>query len=182
MPILGYGEDALTMHALSVGIADVFRQLGDPTDPTASIRFFRPSFGRRSSRPGGSSRSLFGEFDGSQLELRSEQRRRHAAFRTYLEEWHRGPTGSWQDFAERIRNALAERTQGLVPPSAGTTLARNLEYVLRRLESCGPEIIDVLLFSRMSEAQSVPERCGEFCVVTHLSVPEEGSGFIRLME
>ncbi len=205
MPILGYGEDALTWHALTAGIADVFRQLGDSTDPADSVCFFRPSFGRRSSRPGRSSRSLFGEFDaiigtaravylfeakwsgsgeaaGSDLELRPEQRRRHVAFRTYLEEWRRAPDASWQAFADRVRPILIERTQGLVPPSAGTILARNLEYVLRRLAGCGADIIDVLLFSQLSAARGAPTRCGDFCIVTHVAGPEAGSGFIRLLE
>ena len=206
MPLLGYGEDALTLHALTTGLPELFRQLGDSTDPRDSVRFFRPSFGRRSSRPGAeSARSLFGEFDGvigstkavylveakwagsgelrgRQLKLRPEQQRRHVAFRTYLEGWRRTPSDSWEAFAARIKPVLAERTDGLVPPSAETTLARNLEYVLRRLASSGSDIIDVLLFSRMSAAQAVPERCGDFCIVTHLSEPEEGSGFIRLLD
>ncbi len=65
MPLLGYGEDALTLHAFTSGLAELFRQLGDPTDTKDSIRFFRPSFGRRSSLPGAASaRAAFGEFDG----------------------------------------------------------------------------------------------------------------------
>jgi len=65
MPLLGYGEDALTLHAFTSGLAELFRQLGDSTDIKDSIRFFRPSFGRRSSLPGAASaRASFGEFDG----------------------------------------------------------------------------------------------------------------------
>ncbi len=182
------------------------RQLGDPTDIKDSIRFFRPSFGRRSSLPvAASARASFGEFDGiigsakavylleakwtgsgelfgAELELRAEQRRRHVAFRTYLEEWRRSPSDSWEMFAEKIKPLLAGRTNGLAPAPAGSTLARNLGHVLRRLASCGSEIIDVLLFSRSSPSQAVPERCGEFCIVTHLSEPEDGSGFVRLLD
>jgi hypothetical protein len=123
-----------------------------------------------------------GELVRSELELRPEQRRRHMAFRTYLEEWRRTRQDSWQTFADRIKRSLADNTQGLVPPSAETTLARNLEYVLRKLSDCGDEVIDVLLFSRMSAEHSVPERCGDFCMISYLAAPEEGSGFIRLLE
>ncbi|CAN5467872.1 hypothetical protein BH18VER1_BH18VER1_12500 [soil metagenome] len=65
MPLLGYGQDALTFHAFTSGLAELFRQLGDPTDAKDSIRFFRPSFGRRGSLPGAvPARAAFGEFDG----------------------------------------------------------------------------------------------------------------------
>lgn len=206
MPLLGYGEDALTLHAFTSGLAELFRQLGDPTDAKDSIRFFRPSFGRRGSLPGAvPARAAFGEFDGiigsahavylveakwtgsgellgAELELRPEQCRRHVAFRTYLEEWRRGPSDSWEIFAEQIKQVLAERTNGVAPAPAGSILARNLEYVLRRRAPCGSEIIDVLLFSRWSPAQPVPECCGNFCIVTHSGEPENGSGFVRLLD
>lgn len=63
MTILGYGEDALTLHALANGLPDIFRQLGENTDPVKALVFYRPSFGRRSSALAGSPRSEFGEFD-----------------------------------------------------------------------------------------------------------------------
>jgi hypothetical protein len=88
-----------------------------------------------------------GELRRTQLELHLEQRRLHAAFRTYLEEWRRIPSDAWDAFAERVAPVLAERTQGLVPSPAGSTLARHLDYVLRRLATSGSNIVDVLLFS-----------------------------------
>jgi len=170
MPILGYGEDALTFHALSNGLTDILKQLGDGSDPTESIRFFRPSFGRRGSPSDMAPRSQFGEFDaiigttcgvylieakwsnssefvGAVVELRSEQKRRHQVFRIYLDEWRRQPPNDWQDFATRVRPLLHEAAPGIVPPSVQTKLARNLSYVLRRLSQCGPKVVDVLLFS-----------------------------------
>jgi hypothetical protein len=205
MPILGYGEDALTYHALSAGITDVFTQLKDDSDPADSIRFFRPSFGRRSSAPGGSPRSEFGEFDAiigtpravylveakwpssrelnrMKLELHPKQLRRHAAFRAYLSEWRRKPSKDWAAFAPRMTPVLQARVQDLIPPASGTTLARNLEYVLRSLDKCGANVVDVLLFCRLSEATPTPSQCGSFCVVTHLCLPEVGGGFIRLSD
>ena len=99
MEILGYGEDALTFHALSTGFTELLRNLGDDTDPAAAVRFFRPSLGRRGAAPDGKPRSEFGEFDaiigtaravylveakwsasselkGTDLTLRPEQKRR----------------------------------------------------------------------------------------------------------
>jgi hypothetical protein len=101
-------------------------------------------------------------------------------FRIYLNEWHRSPAKDWAAFTPRITAVLQAQVPGIVPPAPGTTLARNLEYVLQSLDKCGTNIVDVLLFCRLSEATPTPSQCGSFCVVTHLCLPEEGSGFIRL--
>lgn len=155
MPILGYGEDALTLHGLTRGLASIFDQLEDDSDPGKALAFYRPSFGRRGSAPSGSPSSQFGEFDaivgtpravcivetkwaasgeldGTDLLLRPEQLRRHAAFRSYLEEWRRERSTEWTSFAVRMRPILEAQGQRLAPPSTGTTLGRNLGYVLRR--------------------------------------------------
>jgi hypothetical protein len=66
------------------------------------------------------------------------------------------------------------------PTLPAPTLARNLAYVLRKLASRGPNIIDVLLFCRLSEREAVPSRCDDFTIVTHDCRPEEGSHFICL--
>ena len=202
MAILGYGEDSLTFHALTTGLPGILNQLKDDTDPNTATVFFRPSFGRRSSPKSGPMRSEFGEFDGiigtaravylveakwpgsgklggTDLRLRPEQVRRHQAFRIYLDEWRRERPSEWATFAEHVRPALGRLR--LSPPHARTKLARNLEYVLSRLESCGTKTADVLLFCRLSESTSPPSSCGGFCIVTHLCHPEDGSSFIRLL-
>ena len=165
MEILGYGEDALTFHALSTGFTELLRNLGDDTDPAAAVRFFRPSLGRRGAAPDGKPRSEFGEFDaiigtaravylveakwsasselkGTDLTLRPEQKRRHQAFRAYLTAWRATPTAGWPEFAQAVRPHLPA---GIVPPTDGTTLAKNLAFVLGRLQGCGDEVVDVLL-------------------------------------
>jgi hypothetical protein len=201
MPILGYGEDALTFHALSSGFGDLLKSLDDTSDPAAAIRFFRPSFGRRGTAKGGKPRSEFGEFDaiigtaqavylveakwsssgelrGTDLTLRPEQIRRHKAFRVYLTARRAYPGLSWPAFADAVRPALLAHE--IVPPNEGTTLAKNLAFVLDRLSGCGDQIVDVLLFSRMSEKIAVPDRCGEFRVVGHSCESHEKSAFVRL--
>ncbi len=203
MQMLGYGEDALTLHALTKGLARILAQLGDDSDADNALVFYRPSFGRRSSAPSGTPRSEFGEFDsiigtrcavylveakwsasgeldGADLKLRPEQLRRHKAFRTYLQEWRRERPASWAAFVTRMAPILRAEGIGLVPPGSGTTLGRNLEYILRQLDGYGPQVIDVLLFCRLSEAMPAPATCGSFTVVTHTCSPAEGSGFVRL--
>ena len=201
MALLGYGEDALTFHALSAGYSDLLRNLGDTARPGETIRFFRPSFGRRgSSRT--SLRSEFGEFDAivgtttavylveakwassgeyrkNSVSLRAEQKRRHAAFRAYLDAWRRRSSDDWSAFAEGLRSDLL--TLNLLPPKAGTTLARNLAWVLRRLDSCGTSTVDVLLFSCLSHDARRPQECEPFRVVTHFCRPEPDGNFITLI-
>ncbi len=44
--IIGYGEDALTMWALSYSMGEILRQLDDDTAPSEAVVFYRPSGGR----------------------------------------------------------------------------------------------------------------------------------------
>jgi hypothetical protein len=43
MPILGYGEDPLTLNALMKGLPGIFHQLADDSDPGKALVFYRPS-------------------------------------------------------------------------------------------------------------------------------------------
>ncbi len=61
--LLGYGEDALTLWALTKGLHLFRQQLVDGTSPPETTVFFRPSFGRKAPNPRGK-KSVFGEFDG----------------------------------------------------------------------------------------------------------------------
>jgi hypothetical protein len=116
------------------------------------------------------------------VKLQPEQMRRHKAVRAYLEEWRRERSIDSAAFAVRMGPVLQRQILRLAPAPAGTTLARNLEYVLRRLDACGRKIVDVLQFCRLSEATPASATCGSFCIVTHLCTPEEASGFIRLAD
>ena len=203
MTILGYGEDALTLHALVNGLPVIFARLGDDTDAAKAVVFYRPSFGRRGGTPDAPG-SQFGEFDaiigtaravylveakrsgsgelaGTDLQLRPEQIRRHLAFRAYFEEWRRERPEDWTSFATRMRAAFDSRGLHLDAPAAGTMLAKNIADVLGRLDLCGPKLIDILLFCRLSNTAPVPETCGTFCIVSHLCEPEEASEFICIL-
>ncbi|MGD0817251.1 MAG: hypothetical protein ABR986_02485 [Methanomassiliicoccales archaeon] len=55
---IGYGEDALTLWALNNRREEFLKILGDTSNPSDCILFYRPSFGR-----GGRSKACLGEFD-----------------------------------------------------------------------------------------------------------------------
>jgi hypothetical protein len=200
MPIiLGYGEDSLTLHALAFGLADILHQLGDDSDPAQSVVFFRPSFGRKGPGANGSASAQFGEFDaiigsrkavylgeakwkfaGDEHVLDEKQLRRHRVFRAYLEEHRRQSSNNcnWVEFEARMKPLL--QREHLSPAHMGRGLARNLAYILRHLDGCGREIVDVLMFWRLSNADKLPLTCGTFRVITHLCAREEDSDFVRL--
>jgi hypothetical protein len=55
----GYGEDALTLWALTNKLPTILEKLRDNSAPSECEVLFRPSFGRR----GGEINAQFGEFD-----------------------------------------------------------------------------------------------------------------------
>jgi hypothetical protein len=126
--------------------------------------------------------SASGELDGPELTLRPEQLRRHHVFRLFFDEWRRDRPGDWTSFAARMIPLLKTHTPSLAPASPGATLARNLEYVLRRLDACGPNVVDVLLFCRLSPTAPAPSTCGSSRVVTYSCPAEDGGGFVRLTD
>jgi hypothetical protein len=200
MPIiLGCGEDSLTLHALVAGLADILHQLGDDSDPARSVVFFRPSFGRRGPGANGPASAQFGEFDaiigspnavylcegkrkfaGEEHVLDKIQLRRHRVFRAYLEEHRQQSWNNWAEFEARMKPLLQREHPYLNPAPMGSDLARNLAYILRHLDECGPEIVDVLMFWRLSNAERRPLTCGTFRIITRLCAREEDSDFVRL--
>lgn len=59
MKVFGYGEDALTLWALTYKTKEVLCQLGDGSSRDDLTLIYRPSFGRK----GGANSAQFGEFD-----------------------------------------------------------------------------------------------------------------------
>src|SRR2546421_12810655 len=121
MTLLGYGEDQLTLWAVTTALSRFLAALSDDTPAAATTVLFRPSFGRNSTRARGSLRSEFGEFDAivvtrsaaylveakwstsAELEdrvvrLRPEQRRRHQVFRSYFDAWTKVIPLDWEGF------------------------------------------------------------------------------------
>lgn len=165
MQILGYGEDALTLWAIQNKLNLILDSVNDSSDPSTCQVFFRPSFGR-----GGGAR--FGEFDfiilsksrlylgeskwvrssekhkNGILELRDEQKRRHAVFKFYVEQWAFGSYSSWREFTD---NARLELQSGVAKPLApgNSLLATNLQTllgVIKKHYTSMPDTRNVLLY------------------------------------
>ncbi len=165
--ILGYGEDALTLWALSDS-----KILSKITEDKINQIFYRPSFGRR----GGVDSPQFGEFDfilttenavylgeskwdGSSektskgtIKLRNEQVNRHRIFRVYLEEWFKGEyKDNWSAFSDAVKQALPEDLKSkCVVTKNHKRLCGNLEWILTeiktRVTQKPSDIKDVLIF------------------------------------
>jgi hypothetical protein len=205
MPILSYGEDALTLHALRCGLPGLLQALSDSTPAVSTIVFFRPSFGRRSTRRSGKRRSEFGEPDAiigtpigtyiieakwsssgerkaEHVNLRTVQVRRHEVLEAYLVAWRGLPQKSWGALTAFVAPVLESIVPPVAIPREGTRLAQNLEFVLRELEECG-EVKRVLLFSSCSNDLDPGElKCDGFKVVKYTCSTVRGSHFVDLDE
>jgi hypothetical protein len=204
MPLLGYGEDQLTLWALTTALPKFLAALSDNTPAPAVTVLFRPSFGRNSTRAGGSLRSEFGEFDAivvagsaaylveakwspsAELEdrvvrLRPEQHRRHRVLRWYFDAWTRLIPRDWDTFREAQSSEFRREFPRMTIPSAGTALARNLEFVLTKLSDSPRALLDVLLFTSVTDAP-LPDAVDppEFRLVALRCPSIGGAGFVRI--
>ena len=201
--MLGYGEDALTLWAITRGLPSFLRQLEDDTPAKEVLVLFRPSFGRRSPNANATP-SVFGEFDAivrsryanylvegkwnSSSELKEtivditeRQKRRHRVMRWYYENWQPEGEQSWADFRGRSKVSFERAFPGLTMPTAGTTLAKNLEYVLALMKEKDLPLYDVLLFSTVHAGlrpSSVNPASFRLVVMNVEAV--SGDGFIRI--
>jgi hypothetical protein len=169
LKILGYGEDFLTLWAITKRPNEILSQLKDKTDPEKCTVIYRPSFGRR----GGLRRSEFGEFDaiivtpekaylveskwdGSSasfpnnvLALENVQIRRHEIFRWYYENWKQE---DWKEFVRKHAQEFKEKF-GKNIASEGSLLSKNLMTVLKEMR--GRKLVDVLLFLHRREPPKI---------------------------
>ena len=199
----GYGEDALTLYAMTKGLRVFLDQLNDPTPTDEAMVYFRPSFGRRSPNPNATP-SVFGEFDAivvsglaaylvegkwnSSAELQEtvvtvaeRQQRRHKVFRWYHEKWRQEMPVSWADFRAQTKADFESAFPGLTIPTAGTTLAMNLQFVLTGLCLRHIPLVDVLLFSTIHEnVRPVAVEPPNFRLVILRAHSIGGDGFIEL--
>jgi hypothetical protein len=199
----GYGEDALTLYTMTKGLRAFLDQLDDRTPAEKAIVFFRPSFGRRSPNPNATP-SVFGEFDAivgteaatylvegkwnssselqdATLTVAERQIRRHKVFRWYHDKWSALPPASWGDFRAKHKTSFEAAFTGLTIPTSGTTLAKNLEYVLSALCRRNVPLVDVLLFSTVHQnvRPSAVEPSSFRLVIMHVR-SVGGDGFIQL--
>ena len=205
MPILGYGEDALTYWAFSQHMAQVIGPLplGD-NSPLGEVLFvYRPSFGRA----GGEGGSQFGEFDAivgtpvavylveskwrlpildGQLTLAQRQVVRHRIFRWLREHWFAQHPDNWGQFVAANDAQFRCQFHGLHLAQPTTILASNLEFLLRQLDNCGQKIYDVLLYFRLADGPwpengvVVPGGGPPFVVIPFVYQPLNHGGIINM--
>jgi len=183
--LLGYGEDALTLWAVTERLDLILEELGDDSDPTDCTVFYRPSFGRR---------RFYGEFDAiivapktaylveskwdkskmpnNLLTLDDEQALRHEIIKWYHLNW-RG--GDWGKFAEENDSKFREGFPGKYIPSSKDggevpLLAQNLQKVLNYIR--GRELKDILIFFHRGE---IPKIETDFEVVKIEYEPTHGN-------
>jgi hypothetical protein len=151
MQILGYGEDAFTLWILKHNPQHVLRELGDPSDPSQCLAFFRPSFGRSSK-----GKCMFGEFDcilassskiylieskwdhakngrKKTVKLDLEQIERHRRFSWYLSHWDIKHRGNWDAFREDVADSFRHDFPACKLVPTKSLCRKNLELALARL-------------------------------------------------
>jgi hypothetical protein len=84
---------------------------------------------------------------------------------------------NWADLEQRLTPILFE--ENLRPAPLDSMLQRNIFYVLQRLNECGNEVVDVLLYWTSTDALA-PATAGNFRLVKYQCLNERGSNFIRL--
>lgn len=166
---LGYGEDALTLWAITERLDLILDELGDDSDPADCTVFYRPSFGRA---------GLYGEFDaiivtpmmaylveskwdrtgGTSIKLEEHQIRRHEILEWYHDNW-KGEEGEEWDVFARLNNPSfkAKFTYFVnekemfkyIPYSTDksgepTILTQNLQTILKEIR--GKKLENVLIF------------------------------------
>ena len=190
MKLLGYGEDALTLWALTRRLDAILSVLGDASDSRLCEVLFRPSFGRS----GGTNSAQFGEFDfmvltrqaillgeskwdrsseeinEGVLTLRPEQEARHRIMRFYIDHFAFKNYQQWGEFIAKETPEFSGTGLGKPLAPEGSRLASNLEQVLRSMRSrfqSKPEITDILLYLRGKREKG--------------SLPSKGPGHFRLV-
>jgi len=165
--LLGYGEDALTLWAVTERLDLILKELGDDSDPAYCTVFYRPSFGRK---------GLYGEFDaiivtperaylveskwdgsgGTSIKLEEHQIRRHKILKWYHKNWEGELGDGWDEFTKKNNPDFREEFTYFVEengkmvekskyiPSSDTILGQNLQTVLKIIS--GKEIENVLLY------------------------------------
>ena len=199
--VIAYGEDGLTLWAISHKLGDILRTIGDNSLESSCQLYYRPSFGRR----GGDNSAQFGEFDfilltsesiilgeskwdasrnkkNRILPLRKEQAERHVVLRCYLESWFETTNRNWTEVLSRTKSRL--NAQGIRKPTApnGSRLEANLKEFLAALDNhfgCKPIVRNLLLyFYDSANGGPLNEEEGGFDVV---SLPYDPGGQARII-
>jgi len=149
MNIIGYGEDFLTLWALTRKISDILVQLKDNTDPKSCVLIYKPTFGR-AGRNMDRQRAEFGEFDSiliaaenvylieskwdgndqrkKRVNLHKTQVKRHKIFSWYFNNWEDG--GDWDQFISDKSGDFTSHFPENEIASTSSILKKNLVEVM----------------------------------------------------
>jgi len=198
-----YGEDILTYWALREQLDCVLTQLGDKSDPSVATIFYRPSFGRKASYDPAKPRAEFGEFDaivattksiypieakwssfskgdGDTITLENRQVIRHRIFAWYYARYSESNV-SWDRFIAKYDSELRETFPGKKIAPLGSTLADNLQFLLRKIALYKAPIVDVLLYLHPQGCPAtVSVYPNSFAVVNVPFTPDSQRGIFRL--
>jgi hypothetical protein len=206
--IIGYGEDALTYWAITSKLDEILRALGDKSYPSATIIIYRPSFGRRGKIVTHDNikqlSAEFGEFDtilgtpqavylveskwdslpkplNYWITLNAAQSRRHEIMRWYVGTWQTSQPKDWTTFVEQQETTFQTLFPGYKLAPVDSRLAQNLEYVLKLLGKCGPQVQDVLLFiGQMTSPKPVGVKPDSFKLINLTYQPIIQSGYFQI--
>ncbi len=159
--VICYGEDGLTLSALTYRLRDLLKELEDKTPPDNCLVFYKPSFGRK----GGKYSSQFGEFDGilateqaiyaieakwcrsasrsGVLHLKRQQVLRHTIFEWLRSHWQ--PGMRWTDFVARHGRAFSNTFDSKPLAPGPSSLADNIEQILNQLADYPQKIEHIVL-------------------------------------
>jgi hypothetical protein len=172
MNITGYGEDFLTLWALTRKTKEVLTQLEDDTELEQCKLVYRPSFGRA----GGSMKDQiaeFGEFDSilltdknaylieskwdgngqrkKRVNLEKTQVKRHEIFTWYLKNWPE--EFDWDQFIEKESKQFTQLfPENKLAPSS-SILKKNLTEVISQVK--GKTLHNVLMYFYCNEPQNL---------------------------
>jgi hypothetical protein len=172
MNITGYGEDFLTLWALTRKTKEVLTQLEDYTNPEQCKLIYRPSFGRA----GGSmkdQRAEFGEFDSilladknaylieskwdgngqrkHRVNLDKTQVKRHKVFTWYIDNWVDGT--DWDQFiADKSKEFTQRFPENKIAPTS-SILKKNLVEVMSQVGK--KTLHNVLMYFYCNEPQEL---------------------------
>ena len=178
MKLIGYGEDFLTLWALTKETKTILTKLKDETPIDSCMIIYRPSFGRA----GGSmenQRAEFGEFDAILItdqkaylieskwdgggkrkrivKLEKNQVKRHKIFTWYHSNWKKGI--DWNELLEE----KTPEFQSLFPKNKiapnGSILKENLNEVLSLIN--GKPLQNVLMYFHTSDQQEIRDNYGD---------------------
>lgn len=206
MKVIGYGEDSLTLWALTHRTKEILKALNNSSQVDSCTIFFRPSFGRS----GGPQSSQFGEFDfilatpqalylgeakwenspelaESIIRLRDEQLERHKIFTTYYRTWISKPEWVWESYlAECFQEFKRVGILKTTPPSE-SLLSNNMKSILRKITHAtgGSSIIENVLLivdstGKFRNIQKIPPQ--GFTLVMIDASRDIDDGFISLMK